>query len=136
MISVSDKRQSTSIRALQTAARPSIFYSALMLLPAMMSMTSTLLAQANAAGPPADVVLMTYADSALDRVCIGESVKFSVMAIRRNNPAVRINGVAVRNSVLGPCCRWTMTISMSRVRGKRRRNRRNGLTTTVPRMRL
>ena len=102
MSSVSDKRQSTSIRALQTATRPGIFYSTLTLLPAMMCMTSTLLAQANAAGPPADLALMTYADSALDRVCIGESVEFSVMAIRRNNPAVRINGVAVRNSVLDP----------------------------------
>ena len=99
---VSDKRQSPSIRALQAAARLSIFYSTLTLLPTMMCMTSTLPAQANAAGPPADLALMTYADSALDRVCIGESVEFSVMAIRRNNPAVRINGVAVRNSVLDP----------------------------------
>ena len=102
MNSASDNFQRLSTRALQAAARPSTFSTVLLLLPAMTGVTSTLPAQANAAGPPADLALIAYADRGLDRVCAGESVEFSVVAIRLNNPTVRINGVSVRNSVLDP----------------------------------
>ena len=102
MNSASDNFQRLSTRALQAAARPSTYSTVLLLLPAMTGVTSTLPAQANAAGPPARLALIAYADSGLDRVCAGESVEFSVVAIRLNNPTVRINDVSVRNSVLDP----------------------------------
>lgn len=96
MNDVSDNHQRLSTRALQAAARSRTFFIALLLLPAMSGVTSTLRAQGNAG----DLALITYADSALDRVCAGESVGFSVIATRIGDPGSRINEVLVINRVL------------------------------------
>jgi hypothetical protein len=66
----------------------------LLLVPAMGGMLSTLSAQQNAGDTTADLALITYADSELDRVCAGESVAFSVIAIRPST-GDRVNEVLV-----------------------------------------
>ena len=75
---------------------------ALLMLPAMIGMTSPLSAQASALGRPSGVSLITNADDVLDRVCVGKSVEFNVIAIRRDTSAARVDRVVVQSSVQDP----------------------------------
>ncbi len=96
MNDVSDNPKRLSTCALQAAARSRTIFIALLLLPAISGVPSTLRAQGNAG----DLALITYADTPLDRVCAGDSVEFSVIATRIGEPGSRINEVLVMNNVL------------------------------------